>query len=141
MKLAVVGSRNFNDYDLMKRYLDKIHSVEPITCIVSGGAQGADKLSEKWAHDNEISKIIFKPDWNRYKKAAGFIRNETIIKTADKVIAFWDGKSKGTKHSIDLSKKHNKKCKIVYTSLEYIRSMKIKSIMDQIEKNRFTLDI
>ena len=95
MKLAVVGSRNFNDYSLMKRYLDKIHSVEPITCIVSGGAKGADSLSERWAKENNIQTKIFIPDWNRFNKAAGYIRNEQIIKESDKVIAFWDGKSKG----------------------------------------------
>lgn len=141
MKLAVVGSRNFNDYSLMKKYLDKIHSVEPITCIISGGAAGADALSEVWAHENNISTLIFKPNWNKYGKRAGFIRNEDIIKSCDKCIAYWDGVSKGTKHSINLCKKYSKKCKIVYTDKKFIRSMMIKKIMKQIEKNRFTLDI
>jgi len=141
MKLGVVGSRDFNDYDLLKKYLDKIHSIEPIKCIVSGGAKGADSLSEKWAGDNNVSKIIFYPEWNKYGKRAGFLRNVTIVDTSDKVIAFWSGNSKGTKHSIDLCKKKGKKCKIVYTDKIFIRTMKIKQIFNQIEKNRFTLDI
>ena len=113
MKLAVVGSRNFNDYPLLKKYLDYIHSKQPITHIISGGAKGADSLSEKWANENGIEKIIFYPNWNKFGKRAGFLRNESIINECNKCIAFWDGKSKGTKHSIDLCEKNNKKCKII----------------------------
>ncbi len=140
-KLGVIGSRNFDDFKLLSKYLDKIHSVEPITWVVSGGANGADKLGELWANDNYIPTMIFKPDWKKYKKSAGFIRNKEIISNSDKVIAFWDGKSKGTKHSIDLCEKLDKKCKIVYTDKKFIRSMKLKQIFEKIEKNRFTLDI
>ena len=114
MKLAVVGSRNFNDYGLLKKYLDKIHSVEPITFIVSGGAKGADSLSERWAKENNVETMIFIPDWNTHGKSAGYKRNVDIITNADKCLACWDGISKGTKHSIDLCEKHNKKLKIIY---------------------------
>jgi len=141
MKLGVVGSRNFSDYPLMKKYLDKIHSIEPITAIVSGGAAGADRLSEDWAGINNISKLVFYPDWKKFGKAAGYIRNQDIVKKSDKVIAFWDGSSKGTQHTINICKKEGKKCKIVYTDKNFIRSMKIKKVMDQIEKNRFRLNI
>ncbi|MFW6226284.1 MAG: DUF2493 domain-containing protein [bacterium] len=113
MKIAVIGSRNFTDYELLKSKLDKIHERKIITCIVSGGAKGADKLSERWADENGIEKLIFIPDWNKYGKRAGFLRNEDIIKNADAVVAFWDGVSKGTQHGINLSKKHEKSCLIV----------------------------
>jgi len=97
MKLAVVGSRNFNNYDLLKKYLDKIHSIEPITCIVSGGAKGADILGERWAKENNIQTEIYYPNWNKYGKSAGYKRNIDIITNANKCIAFWDGVSKGTR--------------------------------------------
>ncbi len=113
MKLAVVGSRTFNDYDLLKRKLDVIHEKKVITCIISGGAKGADSLAEKWSKENSIETLIFKPDWDKYGKRAGFLRNEDIIKSSDAVIAFWDGISHGTKHDIDLAKKYNKPCLIV----------------------------
>ena len=113
MKLAVVGSRTFNDYDLLKSKLDAIHNRKPITVIVSGGAKGADSLAERWARENRIELLIFTPDWDKYGKRAGFIRNEDIIKNSDAVIAFWDGTSKGTKHDIDLAKKYEKSCLIV----------------------------
>ena len=113
MKLAVVGSRGFNDYDLCKSKLDAIHLRKPITCIVSGGAKGADSFGEKWAKENNIETLIFIPDWNKFGKRAGYLRNEDIIKNCDSVIAFWDQISKGTAHSISLAKKYEKSCLIV----------------------------
>lgn len=61
MKLAVIGSRNFEDYELMKSVLMK-YSIEE---IVSGGARGADNLAEKSANEYKIKKIIFKPNYAR----------------------------------------------------------------------------
>lgn len=113
MKLAVVGSRTFNDYSLLCEYLDKIHEREPITHIVSGGAKGADKLSEKWAVEHDIETIIFIPDWGTFGRKAGFMRNQDIITTSDKVLALWDGESAGTKNSIELAKRQKKKCHTV----------------------------
>jgi hypothetical protein len=113
MKLAVVGSRTFNNYDLLKCKLDVIHEKKVITCIISGGAKGADSLAEKWSKENNIETLIFKPDWDKYGKRAGFLRNEDIIKNSDAVVAFWDGISHGTKNDIDLAKKYNKPCLIV----------------------------
>jgi len=113
MKLAVVGSRGFNDYDLLKSKLDAIHLRKPITCIVSGGAKGADSLGEKWAKENNIETLIFIPEWDKYGKKAGFLRNEDIIKNSDAVVAIWDEVSKGTAHSISLAKKYNKSCLVV----------------------------
>ena len=60
MKLAVVGCRDFEDYDFFKRYLEaiiKVHSLEPVE-IVSGGAKGADSLAERWANENNIPIAI-----------------------------------------------------------------------------------
>ena len=113
MKLAVVGSRDFNDYGLLKIKLDQIHKRKPITLIVSGGAKGADKLSERWASENNIETLIFIPDWNKFGKRAGFLRNDDIIKNSDAVIAFWDGVSRGTESSINLAKKYEKSCLVV----------------------------
>ena len=104
MKLAVVGSRSFNDYDLLKDKLDKLNSRKKIRMIVSGGAAGADRLAERWANENDIEAEVFFPDWEKYGKRAGFLRNEQIIDSADAVIAFWDGQSRGTQHSINLAK-------------------------------------
>lgn len=93
--------------------MDAIHKRKPITLIVSGGAKGADSLSERWARENRIELLIFLPEWDKYGKKAGYLRNEDIIKNSDAVVACWNGESKGTKHSIDLVKKYGKSCLVV----------------------------
>ena len=104
MKLAVVGSRSFNDYKLLSQQLHFIlkHSkIEEVT-IVSGGARGADSLAEQYANEHNLMIKVFKPDWETYPKTGGFIRNKQIEEYSDMCIAFWNGKSNGTKHTIKL---------------------------------------
>ena len=84
-----------------------------VTLVVSGGARGADKMGEDWAKEHGIDTLIFPADWDKHGKAAGYIRNEDIIKNCDQAIAFWDNISRGTKHSIFLCEKYNKPCKII----------------------------
>lgn len=106
MKLAVIGSRSFNDYKALSECLSRFTD---ITAIVSGGAKGADSLAERYAFDNGIETIIFIPDWKRHGRGAGMIRNKAIVSAADVIVAFWDGTSKGTKNSIELAKKAGKR--------------------------------
>lgn len=108
MILAVVGSRGFTNYELLKTELDKIKNIRDIEEIVSGGAEGADKFAEKYAKDEKIKMKIILPDWKNYGKRAGAIRNEQIIVYSSDVIAFWDGLSPGTKITINLAEKYNK---------------------------------
>jgi hypothetical protein len=112
VKLAIIGSRDFDDYLLMKKELEFF--IPKIQMIISGGARGADKLSERLAAEFNIPIKIYEAEWDKYGKRAGYIRNELIINDCDAVIAFWDGKSKGTKHSLDLANKQNKATKIIY---------------------------
>jgi hypothetical protein len=106
MKVAIIGSRTFNDYELLKRTLNEMNS--SIELIVSGGAVGADKLGEKYAYEYSIPTLIFIPDWETFGRYAGFLRNKDIVDNCDRVIAFWDGKSKGTDNSISYAKKIKK---------------------------------
>jgi len=111
MKVGIVGSREFKNYelfsDIMKQYLSDI------SWVVSGGAPGADSLAEKWANENKKMLTIYPADWFNLGKKAGYIRNTGIVKNSDMIIAFWDGKSKGTKHTIGLAQKMGKECKII----------------------------
>ena len=118
MKIAIVGSRNFHDYEKVKDFINRWKDYYKVTidCIVSGGAKGADSLGEKYAHEFGINVVKFLPDWNKYGKSAGFIRNVDIINNCDVCFAFWDGKSSGTKHDLDLCKEKNKPC-YVYNQL------------------------
>lgn len=108
MKIAVVGSRNFEDYNLFQNVMDEfLQEYEDIE-FVSGGASGADKLAEKYVKENNIPLKVYHPNWKRYKKYAGYKRNKEIWQEADIGIAFWDGKSKGTTHSFKISKELDK---------------------------------
>jgi len=111
MKIAIIGSRNFKDKSLLDEVLNSYK--DKVTMIVSGGAKGADTIGESWAKENNIPTQIFLPKWEKFGKSAGFIRNNYIIENSDEIIAFWDGVSKGTQHSISLCKKLNKNCKII----------------------------
>ena len=109
MRIAVIGSRTFNNYEVVKDILD---SISPITLIVSGGAMGADTLGARYARENGIDIIVYKPDWT-LGRGAGFIRNTSIINDADMVVAFWDGKSRGTLDSITKAEKQGKKVLVI----------------------------
>ena len=112
IKLAIVGSRTFNDYATLLYVTNSIKRDNGYTYteIVSGGAKGADSLAERYAEQNKIPTKIFRADWNRHGKRAGFIRNVYIIDDCDVCICFWDGSSHGTKHDIELCKEKGKVC-------------------------------
>jgi len=112
MKLAVVGSRTFNDYTLLKNYI--VENYQDIFTIVSGGAQGADKLAERYAKEYDLNIEVHIPEWSLYGKKAGAIRNKDIVDNCNQVLAFWDGISKGTEITIKMAEKANKPVKIVY---------------------------
>ena len=109
MCYAVIGSRSFQDYDVLSHFL-KGHY---ISLIVSGGAIGADTLAARYAGEKNIPLIVIKPNWVKYPKTAGFVRNKEIIRAVDIVVAFYDGFSSGTKHSLDFAEKLNKKTFII----------------------------
>lgn len=113
MKIAIIGSRSFKDYSKLEKSILTHIAVSEIDLIVSGGAVGADSLAESFADKYKIPVKLFLPDWELYGRSAGVVRNKYIIKESDVVIAFWDGISKGTKHSIDLANKQNKKVIII----------------------------
>lgn len=104
MNIAIVGSRDFNNYDDLCEVLYSTVNASEDT-IISGGAKGADKLGERFADENNVPKKVFLPDWDKYGKGAGFIRNSQIVEEADYVIAFWDGKSKGTADTVKKAEK------------------------------------
>lgn len=99
MKVIIAGSRTFHDYQFLKEEMEKLNlKIDEVVC---GEAKGADSLGKQWAIENNIPVQSFYPDWNRLGKAAGMIRNHQMGYYADYLVAFWDGKSKGTKDMID----------------------------------------
>lgn len=137
IRIIIAGGRDFCNYDYLSRsVLDVIsslgtrnkhsgigkfeagtqHKVE----FISGTAAGADRLGERFALSLNAQVHRFPADWNTYRKSAGYIRNEQMAKFAISddsygvLIAFWNGESKGTKHMIDLAKKHGLEVCIFY---------------------------
>lgn len=112
MKIAIVGSRNLIITNLNG------HIPSNVSEIVSGGAKGIDSCAEDYATANGLKLTIFKPDYEKYSKAAPLRRSDLIIDYADTVIAFWDGKSKGTKYVIDRCRHIGKEIKVVMLTEE-----------------------
>ena len=122
MKIIVAGSRSITDYELVKRVIFEVLAKYTIMSlqiveIVSGRADGVDLLGERWADENNVKKTLFPAAWDDlvtppvkikinkfgkiYNALAGFNRNAKMADYADTLIAFWDGKSTGTKDMID----------------------------------------
>ena len=117
MRLAIIGGRNFNDFKKLEEVLHTFYWKYPtfrFEQIVSGGAIGADKLGARFAKEYKIDLKEFIPDWDKHGKAAGFIRNEDIIKNSDEVLAFWDSVSRGTANSLSIAKRLKKPTLVIY---------------------------
>jgi len=95
-RIAVIGSRGFDDY------FQLVAVLEPHlpAVLISGGAPGADGLAERFAQERGLEINVIPADWQRYGRGAGPIRNKQIVESADLVIAFWDGKSRGTRSAL-----------------------------------------
>ena len=101
-KVIIAGGRSFSNYNLLCEYVDfKLSNVTQEIEIVSGGARGADSLGERYAKDRGYKLKIFPADWNKFGKRAGYLRNIQMAEYADALIAFWDGKSRGTRNMIE----------------------------------------
>jgi YspA, cpYpsA-related SLOG family len=131
IKLAIVGTREFTNYEEfnihMSNYLQKINCTpSDINQIISGGAAGADSLAERYATEHHIDILIFKPNWERFGKAAGVLRNTNIIENSTHVLAFpskimttnnkglLESISRGTNDSIRKAIKLNKLLEVCY---------------------------
>ena len=106
MKVAIVGSRSISVTD-MSMYVSDADE------IVSGGAIGVDSCAAEYAKKNGLKFTVFLPQYERYGRAAPIVRNKRIVEYADKIIAFWDGRSKGTLSVIKHAEKMGKLCEII----------------------------
>lgn len=125
----VAGGRHFSDYELTQRKLDSVLQETPgLIVIISGCCDrgthtftrkdgtkvyGADGLGEKYAEDRDLEVEYFPANWEKHGRAAGPIRNDKATDHADALVAFWDGKSKGTRGVIILAKIKNLKIRTI----------------------------
>ena len=106
MKVAVVGSRGILAVDVGVYISDGDE-------IVSGDAVGVDSCAAEYARNNGLKLTVFLPQYERYGRAAPIVRNKKIVDYADKVVVFWDGKSRGTLSVIKYAKKVGKQCEVI----------------------------
>ena len=106
MKVAVVGSRSIFTTDIGAYISDEDE-------IVSGGAIGIDSCAAEYAKKNGLKLTVFLPQYEKYGRAAPIVRNKKIVDYADKIVAFWNGKSKGTLSVIKYAEKTGKQCEII----------------------------
>lgn len=129
MKVAVVGSRGWTNREQVRRELFKLlrlvggYTRRKEIEIVSGGAQGPDTIAVEWAHSGGMPFRIIRPDWDKYGKGAGMLRNAEIVANADMVLAFWDGESKGTADTIKKSLAAKKELHVFFPDKPFPNSL------------------
>lgn len=111
-RVIIAGGRDFVDFRTLSRVCMHMLQNKQNVEVVSGTANGADKLGEQFARFMGYPIKEFPANWEFYGKRGGFVRNKEMAQYADALIAFWDKSSKGTKHMIDLANKYNLKVKI-----------------------------
>lgn len=96
MRLGIVGTRTFDDYNKLRQNV----SMFDTSMIITGDADGADTLAAMYGIEHDIPVARYSADWTTFGKRAGPIRNMFIVDECDMLLAFWDGKSPGTRNSI-----------------------------------------
>jgi hypothetical protein len=124
MKLIIAGSRTFQDYKMLERVCNKIlsNTTEEEIIVMSGNASGADKLGEIYAEKKGYPIQLFKAEWDKYGKKAGFIRNREMAMEGTHLIAFWDGVSKGTESMIKLAEENKVITRVIKVNKSLIGS-------------------
>ena len=107
MKLLIVGSRSITNFDLSP------YITENVDTVISGGAGGVDSLAEQYADLHRLSKYILRPRYDLYGRAAPLKRNEQMVDIADALLVIWDGRSKGTQHTLKYAEKMKKQVTLV----------------------------
>ncbi len=107
MKLLIAGSRSIGTFDPEK------YVPSDTALIISGGAAGIDTAAEQYADAHRISKLILRPRYDLYGRAAPIKRNEEMVDAADAVLIIWDGISRGTKHTAEYARKQGKAVTVV----------------------------
>lgn len=114
MHIGVVGGRDCDNYEFVRENL--LHVIREElgiddlvdVVIVSGGARGADSLAQRFAKEFGLTIVIHYPDWDRFGKKAGIVRNFKIVRDSDVIVAFPTKNSRGTWHTVNIAKKAGK---------------------------------
>jgi len=115
-KVIISGSRDFNNFNQLVYYADKClkNKKDCRIIIITSDSKGTDRLAEMYAFHRHYELVKVPTNWVRWHKAAAFKRNVEMAEKANALIAFWDGKSKGTSHLIEVMRGFSKPRRIIY---------------------------
>lgn len=114
LRVIVAGSRGFNDYEYLRNSLLDILESKSLfdidgVRVISGGAEEVDKLGERFANECAEYLTVIPANWDADGSGAGYKRNIDMLNFATEdnhegmLVAFWDGKSRGIKHMINIA--------------------------------------
>ena len=112
-KVIIAGGRDFCNFQQLTATMDAVLVNKSQVTIISGGANGADSLGERYARLRGYPLIVMKADWDKYGKRAGYLRNEDMLRIATAAVCFWNGISRGTSHMIDLTMQSGKPLRVI----------------------------
>jgi len=98
LKLLVVGTRTFNDYNILSEELNKYYNIEEIITGITGNT---DSMAVQYANEKSIKWKRYVIEKDSLGRTIGYNRNKDMIESSDEIIIFWDGKSCGTKDLIE----------------------------------------
>lgn len=110
MRVAIVGSRDYPDLAEVRRY---VGTLPPDTVVVTGGARGVDRVAADEAESRGLAVVIHCAKWDDEGRSAGYRRNIRIVEDCDRVVAFWDGGSRGTQHTIDIARRKGRPVEVI----------------------------
>lgn len=110
IRVAIVGSRDFRSERLVRSV---VRDLAPDAVVITGGARGVDSWAEDEARKRGLLVVVHRADWRGAGRGAGMLRNTKIVIDCDSVIAFWDGKSRGTADTIAKARKAGKAVEVI----------------------------
>lgn len=111
--VIIAGGRDYNNFQQLTATMDAVLVNKSQVTIISGGANGADSLGERYARLRGYPLIVMKADWGKHGKRAGYLRNVDMFKAASAAVCFWNGISRGTAHMIDITMEGGKPLRVI----------------------------
>ena len=97
--MAIVGSRHFPEMERVREYVQRLPAG---AIVVTGGASGVDAAAGQAAREQALGLVKLPP---RFEEAtdptASGRRNQELVDSADIIVAFWDGRSEGTRRTVE----------------------------------------
>ncbi|MCK0510242.1 SLOG family protein [Aromatoleum buckelii] len=122
MRVIIAGSRNASQRDVLAA-LERCSWTGFATCIVCGGAKGADEHGAEWGKQQGLEVKNYPADWKKYGKRAGPVRNREMAENAEGLIAVWDGSSRGTANMIETAEQAGLRIFILRTDINGTKSV------------------